>query len=97
MESLNVQKNEETKLFEAVLKLKTTEECRQFFYDLCTPAEVDEFTARWHVARLLTEKKPYRQITNETCVSTTTVGRVARFIKHGHSGYTTILRRLGYM
>lgn len=90
-----MQKNEENKLFEAVLKLRTTKECRQFFYDLCTPSEVEEFTARWRVARLLVEKKSYRQIADETGVSTTTVGRVARFIKYGHNGYTTILKRLG--
>lgn len=89
--------DEEKRLFEAVLKLKTTEECRQFFYDLCTPSEVEEFVVRWLIARLLTEKKPYRQIANETGASTTTVGRVARFIKHGHKGYTTILKRLGYI
>ncbi len=92
-----MQKDEERKLFEAILKLETTEECKQFFYDLCTPAEIEEFTARWHVARMLTEKKPYRQIADEIGVSTTTVGRVARFIKYGHNGYTTILKRLGHI
>ena len=80
--------NDEKNLFNAVLNIKTEEECKKFFYDLCTPSEMEE---------LLSKNKPYRQIANETGVSTTTVGRVARFIKYGNNGYITLLKRLGYI
>ena len=84
---------EEKKLFEAILCIENFEECQQFFHDLCTPTEIEEFSSRWLIARLLTQKKPYRQIANETGVSTTTISRVARFIKYGNNGYKTILKR----
>ncbi len=90
-------KQNEKELFEAILQLKTTKECEHFFHDLCTPGEIDEFGARWQVARLLSQKKSYREISGETGVSTATVTRVARFIKHGNDGYNKILKRLGHI
>ena len=43
---------------------------------------------------LLSKKKPYRQIASETGVSTTTVGRVARYMKYGNNGYNKNLNKL---
>ena len=86
--------NEEEKLFEAILSIRSIEECKMFLYDLCTPSELEEFSTRWLIVRLLNEKKPYRQISSETGVSTTTISRVARFLNHGNYGYKTILERL---
>lgn len=91
----SMKNNEENALFKAVLQLQTVEECRRFFHDLCTPAEMEEFTDRWRVARLLSKEMPYRKISEKTGVSTTTVSRVARFLNHGHHGYRTVLERLG--
>ena len=85
---------QEKKLFEAILCIETIDECKRFFDDLCTPSEIEEFSSRWRIARLLNEKKPYRQIASETGVSTTTVGRVARYVRHGSNGYNVILGRL---
>ena len=84
---------EQNELFKAILELRSLTECRNFFRDLCTPSELDEFAYRWRVAFLLTKKIPYRQIAEKTGVSTTTVGRVARCLKHGHNGYNLILSR----
>ena len=39
----------------------------------------------------LDTKKSYREIASQTGVSTTTIGRVARFIKYGNNGYKNIL------
>ncbi len=85
---------EEKKLFEAILTIETVEECRQFFHDLCTPSELQEISSRWLVARLLNTKKSYREIANETGISTTTIGRVARFIKYGNNGYKGIFEKI---
>ena len=85
-------KNEE-KLCEAILSIKTNEECKNFLHDLCTPSEIEELSSRWLIARLLNTKKTYREISSETGISTTTIGRVARFIKYGNNGYKTILER----
>jgi len=61
--------------------------------DLCTPAELRSLAERWQVARLLdTTEKSYREIHDDTGVSTTTIVRVARFLKHEpHLGYRRTL------
>ena len=64
--------------------------------DLCTPAEIRTLAERWHVARLL-DGTPlsYRDIHDATGVSTTTIVRVARFLKQEpHQGYRTAIDRL---
>jgi len=83
--------NDETALYEAILSIEDVEECKNFFHDLCTPSELEEFSSRWLIARLLNTKKSYREIASQTGVSTTTIGRVARFIKYGNNGYKNIL------
>ena len=81
-------------LYRAVLTLKTEAECRRFFEDLCTPAELEALIDRWSVVPLLDDGLPYRRIHDETGVSVTTIGRVARFLMSGNGGYRTVLARL---
>lgn len=82
-------------LYAAILQLETAEEVESFFFDLCTPAELEGLIDRWRVAQMLVQKIPYRQIAAETKVSTATIVRVARFLNNGNDGYRTIMRRLG--
>ena len=81
-------------LFDAILLLNTPSEIRNFLTDLCTPAELEAMYDRWGVALLLKEGLSYRDISQKTGVSVTTIGRVARFIDMGEGGYETALRRL---
>jgi len=66
---------------------------KSFLIDLCTPAELRALSERWHVAQILDEgEKSYRDIQAETGVSTTTIGRVARFLRdEPHGGYRAVL------
>jgi len=80
-------------LYQAILGLRTIEECRAFFEDLCTPAELQAIKDRWIVADLLDQGLTYRQVYQRTGVSLTTIGRVARFLNSGAGGYATALRR----
>ena len=68
----------------------------RFLVDLCTPAELRALAERWHVAQILdTGEQSYREINALTGVSTTTIGRVARFLKdEPHQGYRTVLDRM---
>ena len=84
----------EDALFNAVICLKSIDECRNFFRDLCTPAELQALVDRWQVVDLLEQGLPYRQIHDMTGVSVTTVGRVARFLADGYGGYATVLNRI---
>ena len=66
---------------------------RAFFLDLCTPAELQAMKDRWAVVELLTEGLTYRSIHDQTGVSVTTIGRVARCLADGTGGYRTALAR----
>ena len=82
-------------LFDAILALDSPSEARNFFYDLCTPAELEGLVDRWRVAQMLVKKMPYRKIAEETNVSTATIVRVARFLNNGFDGYKKIVQRQG--
>jgi TrpR-related protein YerC/YecD len=84
----------ERALYQAVLALGTVEECRNFFRDLCTPAELQAMADRWAVAEMLGRDLPYREIHRLTGVSVTTIGRVARYLNAGNGGYQGALGAL---
>lgn len=84
----------ERALFGAILTLKNVEECRSFFRDLCTPAELQALADRWAVVGLLREGKAYREIHKQTGVSVTTIGRVARYLSDGNGGYALAAERV---
>jgi TrpR-related protein YerC/YecD len=84
----------ERSLYAAIASLKTVEECRAFFRDLCTPAELQALADRWAVVGLLEAGLPYREIYKQTGVSVTTIGRVARYLTAGNGGYSLASQRL---
>lgn len=84
----------ERNLYQAILTLRTVEECRAFFRDLCTPAEIEAMADRWACVEGLERGLPYREVHRATGVSVTTVGRVARYLSDGNGGYQLAARRL---
>ena len=80
-------------LCKAFLTLEKPGEVRQFLLDLCTPSEVEAMVDRWWTASLLREGHSYRDISEMTGVSVTTIGRVARYMNMGEGGYRLALRR----
>lgn len=84
-------------LCRALLTPETPDEMERLLADLCTRAEIRALAERWHVARLLSQGGlSYRDIHEATGVSTTTVVRVARFLKEEpHQGYRLALERSG--
>lgn len=78
-------------LFDAVLSLKTREDCYAFFEDLCTIGELQAMRQRFHVAGMLHEGRAYADIVAETGASTATVSRVNRALLYGADGYKRVL------
>lgn len=81
-------------LFGAIAGLKTPDECKKFFRDLCTLAELNAMSERWQVAKQVRQGIPYRNIAKKTGASTATVTRVAHWLHHGMGGYQLVLHRL---
>ena len=93
-EKMGSTRNLEHGLYKAISVIKTEEEAKIFFRDLCTPTEIQAMADRWRVVPLVKQKKPYRQIYEATGVSMTTIGRVARCLMLGFGGYDLIYQRL---
>ena len=84
-------------LCEALLTPRDADEMARLLADLCTPAEVRTLAERWHVARLLGQTDlTYRDIHDATGVSTTTIVRVARFLRQEpYQAYRMAIARMG--
>lgn len=94
---INIKNDMTDRLFEAILTLKSVDECYKFFEDVCTIKEIKAISQRLEVARMLTEKQLYSKIVAETGASTATISRVNRCLKYGSDGYITVLERLERM
>ncbi|KXH86767.1 YerC/YecD family TrpR-related protein [Sporosarcina sp. HYO08] len=81
-------------LFQAILELKTLDECYELFDDLCTISEIQSLAQRLEVAHLLKLKKTYETIQKETGASTATISRIRRCFDYGSGGYDKLLSRL---
>lgn len=85
---------EKTKLIKAFLALRTPDEARCFMRDLLTEPEIEEFAKRLEAAAELDRGVHYNAIVEGTGLSSTTVARVARWLRRGKGGYHLILNRL---
>lgn len=91
---MSLPRNEATdKLFRSFLSLNDLEECYRYFEDLCTVKEILSMAQRLEVARLLAAGESYLKVTEDTGVSSATVGRVKRSLEYGAGGYQMILER----
>ena len=80
-------------LFEAILGLEDAREVEHFLRDLCTLGELQAMAHRWEVVKLVEQGLPYQEISSQTGASTTTVTRVAHWLRYGEGGYRLALER----
>ena len=79
-----------SELYKAILSLKTEEDCKAFFGDLCTMKELDSMSQRVTAAKLLINGDTYEKIIAKTEISSATLSRISRCVKYG-DGYKKIL------
>ena len=82
------------RLFEAILSLKDTEECYNFFEDICTINELRDMCQRLETAILVDEGISYQKISEQIGVSTATISRVSRCLNYGAGGYRAVIDRM---
>ena len=82
------------KMYEAILSLKTMDECMRFFDDLCTVSELMAMEQRYQVAACLNEGMIYNDILAQTGASSATISRVNRSLQYGKGGYPVVFERL---
>ena len=86
----NMEKMEQ--LYQLLVKLDNTEDCRILLEDLCTRKEVEKMAERVHAAKLLMEGKTYNQVIAETNLSSATLSRISQCVQYG-SGYAKLLKQ----
>lgn len=77
-----------------ILALETEEECYRFFEDISTINEIKSMAQRLQVAKMLREKRTYKEIGEITGASTATISRVNRALMYGNNGYKNILNKI---
>ncbi|MSR67772.1 hypothetical protein EXS65_03045 [Candidatus Peribacteria bacterium] len=75
----------------AFTQCETEEEMANFLRDIGTLSELQAWSERFEVAKLLALGVTYREIATRTGASTTTVTRVAKFLENGEGGYRKVL------
>ena len=84
---------DEELFYEAVMTLRSQEECRRFFEDICTIKELQAISQRMRVACLLRGGSNYLEVSEVTGASSATISRVNRCLNYG-SGYRSALDNL---
>ena len=82
------------RLFRAIANIKSPEECRNLFEDLCTIKEIQDMAQRLDTAILLDKGYNYQKIASEVGVSTATISRVSRCLSYGSGGYAKAIEGL---
>ncbi|MGN1001555.1 MAG: YerC/YecD family TrpR-related protein [Oscillospiraceae bacterium] len=82
-------------MYQAILQLKSEEECMKFFDDLCTVTELQAMEQRFQVAVLLEQGLIYNDILEQTGASSATISRVNRSLQYGADGYSIVFKRMG--
>ncbi|MDD3284480.1 MAG: YerC/YecD family TrpR-related protein [Patescibacteria group bacterium] len=80
-------------LYKTILALKNIDEAKKFFRDLLTEQEIEEFSKRWQVANMLSEKISYSTIEKKTGLSSTTIARISKWLNNGKGGYKLSITR----
>jgi len=78
-------------LFSLISSLKSAEDCKDLFSDLCTNKEIEQMAQRIKAAKLLIEGNTYTQVTEQCDISSATLSRVSRCVQYG-KGYTKFLK-----
>lgn len=81
-------------LMRAVVAIDDEKLCSDFFKDLFTVTEVEQFAQRLRAAKLLLEGKTYARIIEQTEISSATLSRVNNCVRHGSGAYKRILEKI---
>lgn len=90
----NNRRFENTQMYEAILALKTEEECRKFMEDICSITEIMAMEQRFEVAKLLNDGLIYNAIMEKTGASSAIISRVNRSLQYGAGGYGIVFERI---
>ena len=74
-------------LYETFLACETADDVKALLDDLCTYTEAEQMAQRAKAAQLLKAGKTYAEVIAATNISSATLSRVSRCVRHGSGGY----------
>jgi len=80
-------------LAKALSLLDNEKDVINFLRDLCTLEELAEISNRWEAVQMINNNQTYREIASKTGMSTATITRIAKWLKHGEGGYEKALKK----
>lgn len=78
-------------LYEILSEVKSKQQFKDLFDDLCTYKEIEAMAQRIQSAKLLIEGETYEKIIETTGISSATLSRVNKCVKYG-KGYKSVLK-----
>ena len=81
-------------LYEILAKIDNPEDLKKFFADLCTYVEIENLEKRAEAAQLLLKGNTYDETIQKTGISSATISRISRCIRHGEGGYSEVLKKV---
>lgn len=81
----------QSELYKLFARITDAGDFEKLLEDLCTYTEVEQFSQRLLCAKLLLKGYTYNKIIELTDISSATLSRVSRCLRHGSGGYREIL------
>lgn len=78
----------------ALSLMKDETEVFVFLRDLLSAGEIQEFSNRFRVARMLQRWVSYKSVEEQTWMSSTTIARISKFLKWENHGYARAISLL---
>lgn len=91
---MNWNTKENSELVKALLSLRSVNQAQRFLRDLMTEKEITEFAKRFKAANMLSKNIAYTEIVKQTGLSSTTVARVAKWLKGRGQGYASVITQM---
>lgn len=87
-------KNRFNEITEILSIMDDKDEIYNFLRDLLSKNEIIEFSNRFEVAKMLTEKISYVKIEEKTWLSSTTIARISKFLNWENYWYQCAIKKL---
>lgn len=91
---MNLHSESTDRLFKAILRLESLDDCYKFFEDLCTIKELQDMAQRLDAAVLLYEGVSYQNIAKQVNISSATICRVNKCLIYGDGGYRAAIEKM---
>lgn len=79
-------------LYRTIVDIKSVDDCKLLFNDLCTQKEIEQMALRIEAAKKLIDGETYSEVMRKTDISSATLSRVSRCVQYGE-GYKKFIKR----